>query len=366
MLVRQDDFGACRGVVQHQLLGVVVQEEATVGELRVHEEEALEVFRGVCSGCHGVVHHVHPEVRHRLMESCAARPLRSLGVRDEVADPIEDEGHALPAAMPVQQQPSNAEMRTMVPRVQRVVFQLTEELVVVGVLALQPLNQEFFFAPGFALFLCFWRRPGWGWRPTSATAATTAVTSSSPAIEPLAKPIQPLVEAFTGSGTRALQEPRALPQSVQSELVRDLCRGSSVRQILLVRVHKQQSVPQLILVQHLTQLLTSILHALAVVAVHHADKRVCALEVVAPERSNLVTATHIPTGQLHALVFYGFNVEANGGDGGDHLSQFQLVQHGSFSGCIQSDYQDPALHLPKDARDHLRDDGHGACNAKLS
>lgn len=51
-------------------------------------------------------------------------------------------------------------------------------------------------------------------------------------------------------------------------------------------------------------------------------------EVVSPQGTNLVLTANIPDIKLCVLVGNGFDVEANGGDGGDILVEFELVQDG--------------------------------------
>lgn len=66
------------------------------------------------------MHHVHPEVRHGLMERCAAGVLPRLiasasaaatsarGILDELLDALEDQFHTLAAAVPIQQHKGDA------------------------------------------------------------------------------------------------------------------------------------------------------------------------------------------------------------------------------------------------------------------
>ena len=56
-----------------------------------------------------------------------------------------------------------------------------------------------------------------------------------------------------------------------------------------------------------------------------------------PEWSDLVLTADIPYGEADVLVLHSFHVEPNSGDGGDHLTQLQLVEDGGFTGCVQTD-----------------------------
>lgn len=49
-------------------------------------------------------------------------------------------------------------------------------------------------------------------------------------------------------------------------------------------------------------------------------------------------------------LFFGLT---DGGDGGDDLTQLELVKNGGFTGGIQSDHQDAHLLLGEEAREQL-------------
>ncbi len=51
-------------------------------------------------------------------------------------------------------------------------------------------------------------------------------------------------------------------------------------------------------------------HALAVLAVDDIDQAVCVVEVVAPQRPQLLLAAHVPDGEEHVLVLHLLHVEA--------------------------------------------------------
>jgi hypothetical protein len=53
--------------------------------------------------------------------------------------------------------------------------------------------------------------------------------------------------------------------------------------------------------------------------------RCCTREVMSPQRPDLVLSAHIPDVELDVFVGNGLDVEADGGDGGDILVQFELV-----------------------------------------
>jgi hypothetical protein len=86
--------------------------------------------------------------------------------------------------------------------------------------------------------------------------------------------------------------------------------GCAYGQILLVGEDQEESVPQLVFVEHALQLLTGLNNTVAIVAVNNEDDALSVLEVMPPQRSDLVLASDIPHGELDVLVLDGLNVEA--------------------------------------------------------
>ena len=81
------------------------------------------------------------------------------------------------------------------------------------------------------------------------------------------------------------------------------------RQILLVGEDKEESVPQLVLVQHPLELLAGLNNTVAIVAVNDEDDTLGVLEVMPPEGADLVLTADIPHGELDVLVLDGLDVE---------------------------------------------------------
>jgi len=104
--------------------------------------------------------------------------------------------------------------------------------------------------------------------------------------------------------------PSALPQAVQAQLVRDLGRVHGVGQILLVGEDQEQCIPQFILVQHPLQLLARLDDTVTVIAVDDEDDALRVLEVMPPQRPDLVLPADIPHGELDVLVFHRLDVES--------------------------------------------------------
>jgi hypothetical protein len=72
--------------------------------------------------------------------------------------------------------------------------------------------------------------------------------------------------------------------------------------------------------------LSRLVDSCAVVGVDDEYEALGTGEVVAPEWSNLVLPTYVPHVELDVLICYCFDVEADGGDGGDVLVQFEFVE----------------------------------------
>ncbi len=82
------------------------------------------------------------------------------------------------------------------------------------------------------------------------------------------------------------------------------------RKILFIGKDQEHSIPQLILIQHTLQLLTSFRHTVTIVAINNEDDTLRILEVMPPERSDLILSTNIPHGKLDVFVFNSLYVEA--------------------------------------------------------
>ncbi|GMF72811.1 unnamed protein product [Aspergillus oryzae] len=101
---------------------------------------------------------------------------------------------------------------------------------------------------------------------------------------------------------------RAQPISSGTEVM-------SYRQILLVSENKEKSITEFILVQHALQLFPGLDNTIAIVAIHDEDNTLSVLEVMSPERTDLVLTTDIPHGKLNVLVFDSLDVETFTTDG---------------------------------------------------
>jgi hypothetical protein len=115
---------------------------------------------------------------------------------------------------------------------------------------------------------------------------------------------------YPSSGTKGWTYPSTLPQTVQAQLIGDLGGVHGIGQILLVRKDQEERISELVLVEHALQLLTGFNNTVAIVAVDDEDDALGVLEIMAPERADLVLPTHVPDGELDILVLDCFDVEA--------------------------------------------------------
>jgi hypothetical protein len=92
-------------------------------------------------------------------------------------------------------------------------------------------------------------------------------------------------------------------------LFRACGRSCAYGQILLVGEDQEESIAQLVLVQHALELLTRLNNTVAIVAVNDEDDTLGVLEVMPPERTDLVLTADIPHGERDVLVLDGLDVE---------------------------------------------------------
>lgn len=86
--------------------------------------------------------------------------------------------------------------------------------------------------------------------------------------------------------------------------------GGTYRKILLVGKDQQNGVPQLVLIQHALEFFTGLNNTIAIVAVDDEDDALGVLEIMPPQRTDLVLATDVPDSKLDVLVLDRLDVEA--------------------------------------------------------
>jgi len=96
-------------------------------------------------------------------------------------------------------------------------------------------------------------------------------------------------------------------------------------QILLVGKHQQYRIAQLVFIQHALQLLARFSDTVSVVGVNDEYETLGVLEVVAPQRPDLVLTTDIPDSERYVLVLDGFHVEADGRNCSHNLAELEVL-----------------------------------------
>jgi len=186
---------------------------------------------------------------------------------------------------------------------------------------------------------------GWHFRDSLHYGSRPPNLVVSGLAEGVAQPLETLVETVSGGSASRLDVPGTLSEAVKTKLVGDLSGVHGVRQILLVGKDKEESVPQLILVQHALELLTRLNNTVAIVAVDDEDDTLGVLEVMPPQRTDLVLTTDIPHGELDVLVLDSLDVETDGRDGGDDFTELELVENRGLSGSVKTDHENAHLLL---------------------
>jgi len=149
--------------------------------------------------------------------------------------------------------------------------------------------------------------------------------SLSSSLEVGRQPFETFVQAISTGRACGLDVPCPLPEAVQSELIGNLCGVHGVGQILLVGEHEEKCITEFVLIEHALELLAGLGHTLTIVRVNNEDDALGVLEVVPPERSDLVLPSDVPDGEGNVLVLDGLDIEADGGDGSDNLAELELV-----------------------------------------
>lgn len=150
------------------------------------------------------------------------------------------------------------------------------------------------------------------------------------------QPVQALVQTLALRGARGLNVPPTIAHVVQSQFLRQFSCRHRVREVLFVGKDQNHSIAQLVLGQHVLQLLLRLSYALPVVRVDDKDESLRVLEVVPPQWTNLVLATHVPNGERNVLVLDCLDIESDRGNCRHDLTQLQFVQDCSLTGSIQT------------------------------
>jgi len=169
----------------------------------------------------------------------------------------------------------------------------------------------------------------------------------------IGEPVKTLIETVTGGGAGRLHVPLAGADVMEAELVGDLGDRHGLREILLVGEDEEDGVAELVLGEHLVELVVCLGDTLTIVGVDDEDEALSVLEVVPPEGTDLVLTSDIPHGEVDVLVLDGLHVEADCGDCCDDLTELQLVQDCGLTGGVETDHEDPHVLLAEQTAENL-------------
>ena len=82
----------------------------------------------------------------------------------------------------------------------------------------------------------------------------------------------------------------ALTEGVKSKLVCDFCCVHGVRKILFVSENKEDSIAELVFIEHAVQFIAGFTDTIAIITIHDKDQTLSVLEVMSPKRTNLEKA----------------------------------------------------------------------------
>ena len=140
---------------------------------------------------------------------------------------------------------------------------------------------------------------------------------------------------------------------MQTKLVSNLGASQRTWQVLLVSEDEKHGVAQLFLSEHLVELLAVLFDSLSIVGVNDKDEALGVRVVVSPEKSDLVLTTDIPHIERDVFVLDSLDVEADGGDCVNDLTEFEFVEDGSLASGIEANHKN--THLA--GANHARPDG---------
>jgi len=171
--------------------------------------------------------------------------------------------------------------------------------------------------------------------------------------EVVSEPVETFVETITRSGASCLHVPLAVADVRQAELFSDLSDAHGLGEILLVGKDEEDSVAELVLSEHLVELVVCFSDTLTVIAIDDKDKALSVLEVVAPEGTDLILATNIPHSEVDVLVLNSLDVETDGGNGCNNLTELELVKDGGLTSSIKTDHKDTHILLAKETAEEF-------------
>jgi hypothetical protein len=118
----------------------------------------------------------------------------------------------------------------------------------------------------------------------------------------LGEPVEALVQACPVGGAARLDKPLTVSHCREPELLGQVCDGQGIWQVLLIGEDEYRSVAQLLLANHLVELLARLGDTVAIVRIHYIDQSLCVGKVMPPQRADLVLTADIPYGECNIAV----------------------------------------------------------------
>ncbi|GET85639.1 ADP-ribosylation factor, putative [Leishmania tarentolae] len=162
-------------------------------------------------------------------------------------------------------------------------------------------------------------------------------------LDVLGDPVHGLAQRLAGRGTAPHECPRAVLQLPKFQVLDQLGWGCGGLDILLVGQHEKSRVlERWLVVQKLVQHRFCRREFLSISRVNNEENGVRMVVVELPRLAQLLLPTQVPAGEgdgaarLRVREDEGFRVAAEGGLGGDGVTQLQVIQNGRLSGIAQA------------------------------
>lgn len=150
------------------------------------------------------------------------------------------------------------------------------------------------------------------------------------------QPVKPFIQAGTIRSAARLNKPLPALKVGQSKSANNFSGGRGVGKVLFVSEDEYVCVAQLLLSHHFLEFVACLVETITIIGIHDEYDALCVLEVVTPQRTDLVLPADVPYGEVDVLVRHRLHIEADGGDGRYYLAKLQLVQNGRLTRGVKS------------------------------
>ena len=116
-------------------------------------------------------------------------------------------------------------------------------------------------------------------------------------------------------------------------------RNAHHAHILFVGQDQKNGILQFVFWKHFLEFFSGNLNSFFIWWVDDVDESLCVLVVMFPELSDFVLSSDVPDGELDLFELNGLNVESDGWDRGDDLTQFEFIEDGGFTSGIKTEHE---------------------------